>query len=202
MFQITKTPVVIFSTPRTGSTVLTAYIKKISNDPTIKAFSEPDYPSGNRMEEFLEVYNSNQKFVLKTHLVHIHRYDPKIAEFLTTSDSIFRIRIQRKDLIKQIASFYIAISRNNYWHHRTNDSTKLVDTIEINKSLLAKHISYILRSNKIIKESNIKFDLDLYYEDLPKMDNLTFYVNPKPTNYQEILDVVSEMVSRTGIEPV
>ena len=200
MFQINKRPIVVLSAPRTGSTALTAYIRKTCNDNTIQAFYEPDAVGG-RINEFLEVYNKNKNFIVKTHLMNIERYSPEISNFFTTSDSVFRIRIQRKDLIKQIVSFYIAVSRGNKWHYRHANELDIVDKIDIDHNMLQAHVKHIIRSNKILKESQINFDLDLFYEDLPKMDNLSFYVNPKPTNYQEILDAVSKIVSQSSIIP-
>ena len=199
MFQINKRPIVVLSAPRTGSTALAAYIRKMSNDSSIQAFYEPDAVGG-RMNEFLQVYNSDSKnFIVKTHLMNIERYSPEIANFFTTSDSVFRIRIQRKDLIKQIVSYYIAVSRGNKWHYRHANELGIFDKLNIDQNMLQAHVKHIIRSNKILKESQINFDLDLFYEDLPKMDNLSFYVNPKPTNYQEILDAVSKIVSQSSI---
>lgn len=201
MFQINKRPIVVLSAPRTGSTALTAYIRKMSNDSSIQAFYEPDAVGG-RMNEFLQVYNSDSKnFIVKTHLMNIERYSPEIANFFTTSDSVFRIRIQRKDLIKQIVSYYIAVSRGNKWHYRNVNELDIVDNISIDNSMLQNHVKHIIRGNKILKESKINFDLNLFYEDLPEMNNLSFYINPKPVNYQEIFDAVTKIVSESNYNP-
>lgn len=200
MFYTNKRPILILSTPRTGSTVLSEYVKKCCNDPSIRIFDEPENPTPSpRLDNFLKFYPTSENFILKTHLLNIHNYPSDISTFLTTSDSVFKIRIQRKDVIKQIASFYIATMRGR-WHFRSENASTIINTVPIDIQLLSGHVQYITKANKVIQESTIRFDLDLIYEDLPKMDNLTYYVNPKPTNYQEILDAI-KLVSTVGFEP-
>jgi hypothetical protein len=200
MFEITKRPIVILSAPRTGSSILTAYIHKLCNDADIKAFFEPSTDRKNdHLNSFLKYFSSSKNFIVKTHLTSIHAYPTEISKFLTTSDTVFRIRIQRKELVKQIASYYIAILRSRY-HFHTLKEIDYVDTLPIHNKLLEEFILDIARSNKILSESQIKFDLDLIYEELPIMDNLNFYVVPKPTNYQEILDAITVLLHKKSIK--
>ena len=199
MYTITKRPIVILSAPRTGSTVLGEYIRKICKDRTIRYFDEPDNPVKNKMEDFLEHIEKTEKYIVKTHLYDIHRYSPHLVNFFTTSDSVFRIRIRRKSFVDQVASYYVAVARGKKWIFNKNkdkDCDFDTDTIDIDKNMLEQHIRYLYKCNQVLNNSQLNFDLDLYYEDLPAMNNVLFYVTPKPTNYQVLLDTAKETMSQ------
>jgi hypothetical protein len=196
MYTITKRPIFILSAPRTGSTILGKYIKEICEDPKMKYFNEPESAAKNKLDNLQGYMCRSNNYIVKTHLTNLHKYPPYLKNFFKTSESVFRIRIQRRIFLDQVTSLYIAVKRNNKWHYETAIETNFVpDTIEIDKDLLDRQIRHIYRCNKALKNSQINFDLNLYYEDLPVMDNLDLYKTPKPLNYQEIRDITTVMMA-------
>ena len=204
MFEITKRPIVIFSSARTGSTVLTANICLTHGIDRFRSFHEPDKGSQD-MAEFVDYYHStaSKNFILKVHLYHLDRYDAAITEFLTQSDSVFRIKLQRRDVIKQIASHYIGRVRKNKWRYlfenRSDDPCCYTDSVPVHASILKNSITQIVDQNRAFVDCPIKFDLELLYEDLPVMHGTGDRITPKPANYQEIIDAIgqhSEFIDR------
>ena len=191
MFTITKTPILILSTPRTGSTVLGSYIKSLYGK-DIPYIVEPDYSGQAELNCFYKYFNNfSKQFILKCHYINLDRYDTDIINYLMNES--FKIRIRRKDFVKQFASLYIAISRNKLWHFRNTQELNLVDTIDIDITTIKQYIPYLKRANYELDRSLINFDLDLYYEDLPTIDNTGYYITPKPANYDELLATIKEL---------
>ena len=197
MYTITKRPIFILSAPRTGSTILGKYIKDICKDPKMNYFNEPESLAKNRLSN-LQRYSSKRKnYVVKTHLNNLHKYPQHLVDFFTTDESVFRIRIRRRNFIEQVASLYISIKRNKKWHYNIKIEPEFVpDIIDIDKNMLEQQIRYLYKCNQALSNSKLHFDLDLYYEDLPVIDNLNLYRTPKPTNYQVLLDTVKEITSQ------
>jgi hypothetical protein len=157
------------------------------------------------MAEFVDYYHStaSKNFILKVHLYHLDRYDAAITEFLTQSDSVFRIKLQRRDVIKQIASHYIGRVRKNKWRYlfenRSDDPCCYTDSVPVHASILKNSITQIVDQNRAFVDCPIKFDLELLYEDLPVMHGTGDRITPKPANYQEIIDAIgqhSEFIDR------
>lgn len=190
MYKITKTPVLILSTPRTGSTVLGMYIKSICEHPDTLYWPEPD--DTGHLDKFLRYFKYSKYFILKTHYINLHRYGTDVVDYLL--DEPYKIRIRRKDFIKQIASLHTAIVRNKGYHFRDKDQLNLVDTIPIDVEHIQTHIDYLKDANAMLDNAPINFDLDLYYEDLPEINDSGFYITPKPSNYDELLDTIKKLV--------
>jgi LPS sulfotransferase NodH len=191
MFTITKTPVLILSTPRTGSTVLGAYIKSLC-EKDICYFQEPDYSGQLEIDKFKEYVNHSKNFILKCHFIYLHRYGTDISQYLL--DNAYKIRIRRKDFVKQIASFYVAKTRNHRWHFQNAEQLNFVDTIPINIMHIKQYITYLKYANYKLDYAPVKFDLDLYYEDLPAINDVGYYIAPKPDNYNELLATIQELI--------
>ena len=191
MFTITKTPILIISSPRTGSSVLGAYIQKLCNV-DIRYFKEPDYNGVHEMEEFYHYFSQSKDFILKCHYIHLYRYRNDISDYLLSN--AYKIRIRRRNFINQVASIYIATARGKKWHFKKNDQLTLVDSIPIDLEIIKKYISYMASANDKLNSAPINFDLDLFYEDLPKMTDDDYYIVLKPSNYDEILDTIAKLI--------
>jgi LPS sulfotransferase NodH len=191
MFTVTKTPILILATPRTGSTVLGAYIKSLC-EKDIPYFQEPDYSGQAEIDKFKEYFNQSKDFILKCHFIYLHRYGTDVSEYLL--DNAYKIRIRRKDFVKQVASFCIADARNNRWHFQQVDQLNFIDTIPINTTKIKQHIAFLKYANYKLDHASINFDLDLYYEDLPTINNAGYYIAPKPSNYSELLATITKLV--------
>jgi hypothetical protein len=149
------------------------------------------------MDRFVQYYRSDpsKNFILKAHLAHLDRYDTDIVEFLTQSDSVFRIKLQRRDVVRQIASQYIG-THYNKWRYRAQDLIgesiiDYADPVPLDTQMLCDTMLYIIRQNRTFVNCTVKFDLELWYEDLPAMNKTDYHVTPRPANYQEIIDAIS-----------
>jgi hypothetical protein len=192
MFTITKTPILILSSPRTGSTVLGSYIQKLCTVDT-HYFNEPDYNGVQGMEEFYHYFSQSKDFILKCQYVHLQRYRNDISDYLLSN--AYKIRIRRRNFIDQVASIYIATARGKKWHFKKKDELTLADSIPIDLEIIKKHMSYIKYANYELNSTPINFDLDLFYEDLPKMTDVDYYIVPKPSNNDELLDTITKLIS-------
>jgi len=191
MFTINKTPILILSTPRTGSSVLGAYIKLLCNK-DITYFQEPDYSGQEEIDKFQNYFNSSKDFILKCHFIHLDRYGTDVSKYLL--DNAYKIRIRRKDFVKQVASLYIAEARNNSWHFQNPEQLNLIDTVDINTAKIKQSILFLKYANYKLDRAPINFDLDLYYEDLPTINDAGYYIAPKPSNYNELLDTIKNLL--------
>jgi hypothetical protein len=190
MFAITKTPIVILSAPRTGSTALCNNIK--NNCPSdVRYFVEPTWAGGEYITQFKECFYNGEKFILKSHLTFLHRLGIPIAEQLAYSKNVFRIRLLRNNVVKQIASHYIARVRNNQWHFK--NVQELNDIIDIDVDALKESVQIIKHANNSLKNTNIAFDLELIYEDL-QLEDTEYVVVPKTVKYTDVLVAVENLL--------
>ena len=192
--QISRLPVIILSSKRTGSTFLTYQVcELLKNDyNNLHEFIEPGI---SQIEKLLEVIDNQENYVLKVHAYDlITVYPPKIKNIIDTHNC-FLIRIRRRNTIDQIASHYIASERNIWGYNNDTLYDKTVKKIDINR--IKRSIRFISTYNQIIDNFPVPFDLDLYYEDLPIIDGKSIKT-PNPENYDEIWKIISCMLLVTG----
>ena len=187
--MITKTPILILASPRTGSTVLGEYIKTLCNK-NLRYFIEPEYEGPRAVKEFESFCKQSKEFIIKCHLVNLSKYDTSVSSYLL--ENSFKIRIKRKNFVKQVASLYIAHKRNLKWHYSTHE-LGLVYLIPIDTLHIQKCIHYIANANEILDNAPYVFDMDLIYEDLPPIYNNNYCITPKPKNYDKLLDVIQQL---------
>jgi hypothetical protein len=187
--MITKTPILILASPRTGSTVLGEYIKTLCNK-NLRYFIEPDYQGPKAVEEFELFSKQSKDFIIKCHLINLLEYDTSVSSYLL--EESFKIRIKRKNIVKQVASMYIAHKRNLKWHY-SKEELGLVDSVHIDRLHIQNCIHYIANANKILDDAPYVFDMDLSYEDLPTIRCNNYCTTPKPKNYDELLDVIQQL---------
>lgn len=179
--QIKKFPIIIISTPRSGSTALGEHLVNTYN---LEWISEPD--SKNNTNILLDL--NHNEFVLKFHAYRITHYPRKIIEKIELNDC-FLIRIRRRNIVDQIASVYIATKRNIYYY--TNE-IEYNDVTEIDIKHINRSINSVMYFNKcaLLK---FKYDMDLFYEDIE--DTLTLSIGvktPKYILYEEIKDIIKQ----------
>jgi hypothetical protein len=201
--NISKRPICIFSSLRTGSTALGIELRNLikEEDTNIKFYNEPITPGGDKHQakiddKIYEKFVESKNFIIKLHLFDLQLYPQEMQEFLLHSPDVYRIRIRRLDIIKQIVSLYLAKARNFTFHFYEGDDIPINDTIEIKRKLLLLCINKILNYNKILNETNIQYDLDLLYENLPRLSNTNGMVfTPIPENYNQLFNLVSKIIS-------
>jgi hypothetical protein len=206
MFNISKVPVLILSTPRTGSSALGSYLCSIiGKDMTF--FNEPDFALDSHMPVFENYYKNSNRFILKLHAFNTHLYRKDIIEYLTTSDDVYRISISRKNVVEQIASYYIAQLRDKKFHYNfKHELSKYDDIVSLDIHTLNVCIKKILEANMSLEKTSVKFNEHVFYEDIPDMkvvdtswwresqENAEFFKTPKPKNYDELCKVIRALM--------
>jgi hypothetical protein len=151
-------------------------------------FNEPD--GNNQMQEFENYARLNKNYAVKIHARHLFKfYQPCIIDELLNSTTVYRVKIKRKNIINQIASFYMA-KLTNTWGYL--DNNVLVNDVIIDISKIKSAIHIIKQFNKDLDEVNTNFDLELFYEDLSPQPDNCYKKTPRPSNYNIIIDAVTE----------
>lgn len=186
-----KTPVLVFASYRTGSTAL---CDNIARQNSLQNFDEALHPMGHpfliaRKKRFLDCLNSgDSRFIAKLMPGHItEEYQPLVERL---SKNAYLIRITRRSVIDQIASFYIATTMN-IWH-QTQRSPKQDYDIPIDKARLQKAKAHIVKTNRDLAAMPYGYHLDLVYEDLSFDTQFTVY--KKPGNYESLLNEVAALM--------
>ena len=213
MFNNLSLPIVILSSPRTGSTALAkdilSFFTKI--DPTVVWLNEiavrvPDKPlsvdfahwalfRGEKIydeTEFNNLLNANP-FILKTHAVNAFYYYPDAFKDRLLSGDFSVVRIRRRNMLEQCISAFIAFNTRKW--DTSNDHNLFLEktTIPIDNEQIHNAISFIGRSNNVSNNFTGKISLDIVYEDYPFLTGITVK-NTKISNYAEIENAVSKMM--------
>ena len=179
-------PIVIISTPRSGSTALTHYINQELN--SIPMFSEPD-TNPELFSSFLETTKISNQYIVKIHAGRFDRYPDYILDQLFNSDEPYKICIKRRNKIDQVVSLYIALCRNQWEYH---NESQVEDTVPIDYPKVKKSIEILNDLNNQLEQAKIKFDTILWYEDFD-FGELPVVKTPKPKNYEELYTIASKM---------
>jgi hypothetical protein len=186
MFDITTKPVVIYANYRTGSSMLADYIAKKEN---LIRLSEPHVSRTDSIEVFEDcVTNHKINFVVKFMPDSIPE---SVLYQMVLDQHNFKIRLRRRDIVGQIASFYTAHITDR-WLQRKSESVDNY-SINIDTEHLSKLAERIIKNEILLEQSTLQFDLDLYYEDLGIVDAPIHVVTTKPENYDELAKVISEL---------
>ena len=202
MFTNITAPVLILSAPRTGSTALGRYIKNTCNIENISYFTEPQQII-EQYKLFKECFNSSKNYILKEHL-HIFNREYSKSIVAAVMANSYKIRIYRKDFIKQVVSDYITHKRNNQTHYVTASDLQISDTVDINITQLSHIIINLKKWNNELANSDISFDITTCYEDLGHLNlNISgYYKTPQPLNYNELIVAASNIAYDLNIDPI
>lgn len=173
--NIEKFPIIILSSPRTGSTSLGDFLSKKYN---IVYYCEPN---GN----FLPI---KEEYILKFHARDLKKYPSQIISKIFKNDC-FLIRIRRRNLVSQIASNYVSLKRGR-WNYKS-DTVLEPESMEIDNDLVDISIKTVKIYNQHLETLIVNYDMDLYYEDIILDIQATDYViTPKPLFYDELKDII------------
>lgn len=175
--QIDNIPIIVVSTPRSGSTFLADYISTIKG---YKFFNEPA-KSNQQLNDFLTYDLRNKDYVLKEHSSKL--MDMYSENFLVQPS--YKIRIRRKNVFNQILSNYIAASRKKFIFFKGIHFNS--DIIEFNEELLYTVARRLKLNISMSTNFKYKIDLDLYYEDL-EFPEYKIIPTIKPLNNDELTD--------------
>jgi LPS sulfotransferase NodH len=176
MINVNSLPIVIISSPRTGSTALAMTLQ---NKLGGVLFNEP----GNeniKLNDFLRYASLKKDFILKE---HAENYLKKYSNFDLNKCTV--IRIKRKDLVSQVVSSYISNKRNK-WFYTDKDAHYQDEEMIYDETFLKECFNHIKNQNKICENFKGKIDVDLFYEDILSelLDNQKTIL---PKNYTEIV---------------
>lgn len=168
-------PVLVLSSPRTGSTLLANYISKKLN---YSCFIEPAQDK-KLLHKFLLFAEHNNEYVLKEHALNfLRKYSAE-----TINKKYFTVRIKRRDFISQTLSNYIARHRKKFLY--IEGETFVPDTIKLNDEYLLEHFNGLQKYNETLE--NIKnVDIDLVYEELDITKESIYMPTPEPINIIEL----------------
>jgi LPS sulfotransferase NodH len=200
--NIDKFPIIILSSPRTGSTFLAEILSK--KFPELELFSEPDSYTkklGDRdsMANFTSYSNISNQYILKCHLKYFIKYPTNIIKKIIKNDA-FLIQIKRRNVLDQMVSMYIELIRG-IWYYDVNKANKHKENIiPIESNIITKAVQQINEFNSPFKGLNINYDLEIYYEDLINNFNEVYKTNsnitPKPTNHTEIYQLIQKELEK------
>lgn len=195
MITIPKWPVVIFAGPRTGSTALGEYIANTYNT---MYYNEPNLRS-EEMQKFVDNFISADNFVLKimAEMLGNDQYPKHIMEKML-GDKCFKIKLTRKNIVEQIASFYTCRNRKTWVYDETNYKHWNETYIDIDHTEIDHSIKWVSYQNKLL--DTVAADISLTYEDLPIMES-TFKKTPRPANYNELIDLISNSKLNKMLNP-
>jgi hypothetical protein len=180
-----KTPILIVSNYRTGSS---AYSAKLAEEHNLMWFAEPHlYPK--LYYKLLSLMNTTERgFIVKFMSDQIEQYD--IYKKLLRSDS-YKIKLLRRDTEAQILSHYVATC-TGIWN-TVNGNRPDSYQVKIDLSLLKSSIDIINESRKILDNLECDFDEVIYYEDLGIVTTSKYHKLEKlhqTSNIDEIRDVL------------
>jgi LPS sulfotransferase NodH len=194
-----KFPIVIISSPRSGSTPLAFELKnkhnvELFNEPFSQhsSKSEPNDEEKTRLISLLK--NNDSRFILKIHLDDLKFYPEEIIKLIETHNCHL-IRIRRRDIVKQCVSLYIELQRNIWGYYKDFINQKEIDSLTdtslpINQSMIKHCVKRITKVNGELNSLSYVFDQDVWYEDL--VFDETFIITPKPNNY----DIIKEKIEK------
>ena len=208
--QITKPQILILSLPRTGSNALGFHLSDVLG---ISFYSEPfcqtpglfNRDNKTFLDAFKAIVLTDQPFIAKEHYFRFEKFldsdsltlnfkDP-IINHLINSDQVFKIRLQRKNKVEQIASYYVCLSVKKWAYLKNAPGTNLDDCVlPINLDQLKNYIDLFENRFKMIQSiPSSLIDLDLYYEDLGSLDNSVLEPAPHPANYSSIISAIKAL---------
>jgi len=186
MINPTKWPVVILSNYRTGSSALAL---KLSSDNSVPCFVEP-HVNSERQAAFFSVYGKHDKYIVKFMPDQLSLFSA--YKDLLESDC-YLIKLQRKNIVEQIASFYLALIRDKWWTKENDVETDYF--IPIKTDLIKQSCERILTTETLLNNYN-SVNQTLYYEDLGIFEDIDRKHSLKPKNMNRLLDVIKNNVSR------
>lgn len=181
--KVNGRPVILLSSPRTGSTVLS---KDIASELKYKLFNEVSLDT-KALHDFFRYDLINKNYVLKEHGLLYKKHYP---ESFIMQDA-YVIRLRRRNVLEQIMSSYIAINRKTFFYSITDEVDEM---IVLDEERLLDTMEFILRYNRECNSYSHKIDCDVYYEDF-NFDNKHGTVStPKPKNNDEFIEWVNKIL--------
>ena len=192
-----KLPIVVIGTgPRCGST---AYVELLSQQLNLPAFHEPwQYRITNPNKLFEELYykylefkKTSNKYILKFFISDMEIRCPYYNDF----NNGYKILLSRRDLVGQLASWYIADSLDKFQtllREKEYKYTVLIDSKDISEKIR------VLTRSVFLAEQCSSFNARVYYEDIDFSSlKSSFKKTIQPSNLLEIRQEIEKQLKDT-----
>ena len=104
----------------------------------------------------------HKNYVLKEHThLFLQRYPESFIK-----QPAYRIRLLRRDIFRQVISYYVAFVRDKYMYHNVHRDIYFGEEIKLEKDILLHKFEEIKRYNNSSLSFPHPIDLELFYEDL------------------------------------
>lgn len=207
MFENLKLPIVIVSSPRSGSNALLDTIQKFYTGQNINPHVTYEPLTNIYDQQSLESFNNvieTNFFITKIHAVDLITHYPKYFIDNINSKKYYLIRIRRKNIVAQIMSLYVCYLYVNEPTEpifgNSTESNKLIEgkKVLISPNLAKKAVTDGLAHIKSCDKMNCNFDLDLWYEDLIINNKFKSEKHVKPkypiANYFELHKIIKNIL--------
>lgn len=187
--NINKFPIVVIGAPRSGTSII---CNQIGIDLKIQHFNDITYSNDvGEVKKFYTFLNCGEKFVVKFHPHDLQKYPVEFITKITNSET-YNVKVIRSNLIRQIASIYIAEVRNLYTYSADykNDNSE----ITINLRKLIGCIQRTKKFNDELNNVNINFDCIIDYENCKEFSQTGIIKTPLPLNYNELIKVIEKYI--------
>ena len=190
--EINKFPIIILATARTGSNVLANHLSL--KYPKLRLWSEPD----NNLEtlsDFIEFAKIKDEYIVKILVSSLHKYPIWFIRLKLCNRACHLIKLKRKSIIDQVASYYIASDRD-IWHYTPefNKWKDLMTPINIDKKIIEGVITTI--KIDIQKIEPFLCDEIYFYEDIQDQLDAPHLKTPKPINYIDLLKNIEDLLNK------
>ena len=186
--MISKLPIVIIASSRSGSSALAQHISSLYN---IKNWSEPtrDVEEFEKFKQYITRGNIN--YVLK--IISYQISSTEIYQTILANDC-YKIKLTRENKLDQIVSHYIGHC-TQVWNSTDQYARGVQYTVPADIKLINDAIQTVIFNDKVFDGLGIEFDETLTYEELISHTNLDSTGLAKiipPTNYNEIKLVIEK----------
>lgn len=187
-------PIVVHCSYRTGSTALCDWFaQELGRVNFDEAYHSVLYKK--RYEDFISFRSTSNNYIWK---LMPDQIDSKNQVDITTYfNKSFKIKLYRENVVDQITSWVISY-KTNYWHVQNPDKVYGYTVSKISDGWLIDHVKRILRNNAQVDQMlpDHLADMHLKYEDIEHSIKGRYKKRPKPNNYVEVFDLVSNAVEK------
>ena len=199
LFNNIKFPAIILGSHRCGTTMLAQYISKIHN---VKIFHEPEgislHDPRPSIDDIIEFDKTSSNYVIRCFAQDFFQSHLRYQKL--DLSKYYLIRIRRKNVVDRITSLYVAYTRKNWYYSSKTSSDEIYQTLFEPISVDIDRIKKFIRATvewdhihaNIEYHLDIKLNADVYYEDIDmnKLSSINSEIMPKPSNYQELREIV------------
>lgn len=178
--------IVVLSSYRTGSTAFCNALAKLYKVKNYDEYFHRDKLQNN----FDTIKESN--YIIK--IMPDQIVEPQFSELIESSTVC---GIYRRDVVQQIASYFISIQRN-VWHNQNNTDTECYQ-IDYNQGQLKSVVNQILMFNKDYEKKLRPLCTKEYvYEDSQTLLRISDYKKyNRPSNYEELITAIETLVNNS-----